>query len=262
MYILEGQKEIGVLLTPTTCFMTNSPSTGSSSGPTSFDLSVDNVVFGFDGEQLQILLIRQGLPGEDMGADRFHMAVPGDLVLPEEGLADAASRILSNLTSLEGIYLKQFHAFGAPNRVFDQKDKEWLTRFREHPNRRVVTVGYYSLVAMEEYRPRPSSFASRAEWCPMENLPRLAFDHNDIVAAGLEQLKEDVTHRNILFELLPEKFTLGQFQRLQEVILGKELDKRNFRKNVKRMADVVALDEKQEGVLHKPAQLYTYRRSE
>jgi len=127
-----------------------------------FDLSVDNVVFGFDGNQLQVLLIRQGLPGEDMRTDRFHMAVPGDLVHPEEGLDDAATRILSNLTSLEGIYLKQFRAFGDPNRVADEKDQEWLRKIRPFPDRRVVTIGYYSLVAMSEYRPKPSSFASRA----------------------------------------------------------------------------------------------------
>ncbi|MCH1576067.1 MAG: NUDIX domain-containing protein [Flavobacteriales bacterium] len=227
-----------------------------------FDVSVDNVVFGFDGEELQVLLIRQGLPGEDMGAERFHMAVPGDLILPEEGLDEAAARILSNLTSIKDIYLKQFHAFGAPDRVFDEKDREWLTKIRRYPNRRVVTVGYYSLVALEDYRPKPSSFASRAEWCPLADIPTLAFDHNSIIKAGLEKLREDVVHNNIIFELLPEKFTLGQFQRLHEIILGKALDKRNFRKNVKRMAEVVPLDEKQAGVLHKPAQLYTYRRQD
>ncbi|MBL6646037.1 MAG: NUDIX hydrolase [Flavobacteriales bacterium] len=225
-----------------------------------FDLSVDNVVFGFDGEKLQVLLIRQGLPGEDMESDRFHMAVPGDLVLPEEDLDEAADRILSTLTSLKGIYLKQFQAFGAPDRVFDEKDKEWLTRFRPNPDRRVVTIGYYSLVSISEYRPKPSSFASRAEWCPLEDVPRLAFDHNAIIESGLQRLREDVLQRNIIFELLPQKFTLGQFQRLHEIILGKSLDKRNFRKNVKRMEGVVPLDEKQEGVLHKPAQLYTYRK--
>ncbi len=225
-----------------------------------FDLSVDNVVFGFDGEQLQDLLIRQGLPGVDMAPDRFHMAVPGDLVFPEEGLDQAAHRILSNLTSLDGIYLKQFRAFGAPDRVFEEKDREWLTRIRPHPERRVVTIGYYSLVAMADYTPRPSSFASRAEWCPLSDLPRLAFDHNDIVKAGLLQLREDVARESVIFELLPEKFTLGQLQRLHEIILDKDLDKRNFRKNVKRMEGVVPLDEKQEGVLHKPAQLYTYVR--
>ena len=113
---------------------------------------------------------------------------------------------------------------------------------------------------MADYRPKPSSFASRAEWCPLNEIPTLAFDHNEIIAAGLEKLREDVVHHNIIFELLPEKFTLGQLQRLHEIILGKELDKRNFRKNVKRMTEVVPLDEKQEGVLHKPAQLYTYRK--
>ena len=225
-----------------------------------FDVSVDNVVFGFDGEQLQVLLIRQGLPGEDMGADRFHMAIPGDLVYPEEGLNEAAARILSNLTSLDGIYLKQFYTFGDPGRVADEKDQEWLRRMRPFPDRRVVTIGYYSLVSMAEYRPKPSSFASRAEWCPLKDIPRLAFDHNLIIEAALEKLRKDATHQKLVYELLPEKFTLGQFQRLYEIILGKALDKRNFRKNVKKMAEVVPLDEKQEGVFHKPAQLYTYRR--
>lgn len=236
----------------------NHPPHLSNSAP--FDLSVDNVVFGFDGEALQVLLIRQGLPGLSMEPDRFHMAVPGDLVDPREGLDDAAIRILSSLTSLTGIFLKQFHAFGDPDRVFEEKDREWLTQMREHPNRRVVTIGYYSLVALSEYEPKPSSFASRAEWCPLDDIPKLAFDHNDIIKAGLRQLRRDVAQDDVLFELLPEKFTLGQFQRLLEIISGKELDKRNFRKNVKRMPDVVPLDEKQEGVLHKPAQLYTYRK--
>lgn len=227
---------------------------------TAFDVSVDNVVFGFDGEQLQILLIRQGLPGEDMTSDRFQMAVPGDLVNPNEGLDEAAHRILSMLTSLKGIFLKQFKTFGAPGRVFQEKDREWLTRMRPNPELRVVSIGYYSLVAMADYTPKPSSFASRAEWCPLDKVPVLAFDHNEIIEAGLERLRQDVAQGDVIFELLPEKFTLGQFQRLHEIILDKELDKRNFRKNVKRMTEVVPLDEKQEGVLHKPAQLYTFRK--
>lgn len=241
---------------------TSSASFGAARRPLTFDVSVDNVVFGFDGEDLQVLLIRQGLPGENVDEGRFHMAVPGDLVLLEEGLDEAAARILSNLTSIKGIYLKQFYTFGAPDRVFDEKDKEWLTKMRRYPDRRVVTVGYYSLVALADYLPKPSSFASQAEWCPLHKIPTLAFDHNTIVQAGLEKLREDVVHRNIIFKLLPEKFTLGQLQRLHEIILEKTLDKRNFRKNVKRMAEVVALDEKQAGVLHKPAQLYTYRQQD
>ena len=227
-----------------------------------FDVSVDNVVFGFDGEDLQVLLIRQGLPGEDMGEGRFHMAVPGDLILPEEGLDEAAARILSNLTSIQGIYLKQFFTFGAPDRVFDEKDKEWLTKIRRYPDRRVVTVGYYSLVALADYRPKPSSFASQAEWCHLNKIPTLAFDHNTIIEAGLEKLREDVVHKNIIFELLPEKFTLSQLQRLYEVVLGIKLDKRNFRKKMKKTDFVKPLNEKQKGVLHKPAQLFSFEPKE
>ena len=224
-----------------------------------FDLSVDNVVFGFDGDQLQVLLI--GLTGEDMRPEQFHMAIPGDLVKANEGLDEAAHRILSSLTSLKGVFLKQFYAFGAPDRVIEEKDREWLMRSRRYPKRRAVTVGYYSLVSIADYLPVASSFASKAEWCPLADIPPLTFDHNEIVAAGLERLRQDVAHHNIIFELLPEKFTLGQLQRLHEIILGKSLDKRNFRKNVKRMREVVPLDEKQAGVLHKPAQLYTYKKS-
>ena len=89
---------------------------------------------------------------------------------------------------------------------------------------------------MAAYRPKPSSFASRAEWCPLKDIPRLAFDHNLIIEAALEKLRKDAAHQKLVYELLPEKFTLGQFQRLHEIILGKALDKRNFRKNVKKMA--------------------------
>ena len=96
---------------------------GSDPSSVPFDLSVDNVVFGFDGEQLQVLLIRQGLPGEDMGADRFHMAVPGDLVLPEEGLDEAAHRILSNLTSLQGI-------FGLISSIREKLGEPWANFFQ------------------------------------------------------------------------------------------------------------------------------------
>ena len=159
---------------------------------------------------------------------------------------------------MEGIFLKQFKTFGDPNRVFDKKDREWLTRMRPHPERRVVSIGYYSLVALAEYTPRPSSFASRAEWCPLSDIPRLAFDHNAIIAAGLEQLRGDVAHRGIIFELLPEKFTLGQLQRLHEIILDKDLDKRNFRRKALSMGVLKALEEHRSGGAHRAPRLYRF----
>ena len=224
------------------------------------DLSVDNVVFGFDGENLNVLLIRQGSPVDGFDEAKLQMAIPGDLVGTDEDLDESAKRILAELTSLKGIYLKQFMTFGNPSRVFGLKDQAWLRVFRANPERRVVTVGYYSLVSVEEFKPTPASFASQAKWWPIDELPTLAFDHNIIVSTALSTLRAELSNKHIAFELLPEKFTLSQLQRLHEAVLERPLDKRNFRKNMKRMDSLIPLGEKQGGVLHKPAQLYTYKK--
>ncbi len=228
---------------------------------THIDLSVDCVVFGFDGESLNILLIEQRVPeGGTLSPDKLQMALPGDMVIEDESLDNSAARVLKELTSLEGIYLKQFYTFGDPERVRGLKDRDWLRSFRANPDRRVITVAYYSLVKMDEYQPQPSSFAGKANWINVMDIPELAFDHNDIAYKALEVLREELISRHIGFELLPEKFTLSQLQQLYEVILDKKLDKRNFRKNIKKLDQIVPLDEKQKGVLHKPAQLFKFDR--
>lgn len=225
------------------------------------DISVDCVVFGFDGESLNVLLIEQGLPSQgNLSADKLQMALPGDMVLENESLDNSAERVLKELTSLEGIYLKQFHTFGDPNRVKSLKDRDWLRSFRPFPDRRVITVAYYSLVKMDEYQPQASSFAGKATWVNITDVPDLAFDHNEIVDLALQALREALKTHHIGFELLPDKFTLSQLQQLYEVILDRKLDKRNFRKNIKKLDQIVPLDEKQQGVLHKPAQLFKYER--
>lgn len=231
--------------------------------PFGIDVSVDCVVFGFDGEGLKVLLIEQRVPESGtLSAEKVQMALPGDLVLEEESLDDSAARVLRELTSLEGIYLKQFHTFGDPNRVRGLKDRDWLRTFRANPDRRVITVAYYSLVKMDEYQPQPSSFAGKATWIDVSAIPQLAFDHNDIAESALQVLRDELTSQHIGFELLPEKFTLTQLQQLYEVILDRKLDKRNFRKNIKKLDQIVPLDEKQQGVLHKPAQLFRFDREE
>jgi 8-oxo-dGTP diphosphatase len=224
------------------------------------DVSVDCVLFGFDDKKLKVLLIEQRQPGKDKKIPRLQTALPGDLLKENESLDEAAKRVLRELTSLKGIYLKQFHTFGDPMRVKNLKDQEWLRLFRAHPERRVITVGYYSLVKMEDYEPKASSFAGKAKWVDVYNIPELAFDHNEIVESALEIFRHELVADNIGFELLPEKFTLSQLQHLHEIILDKKLDKRNFRKNVLKMQDLKPLEEKQKGVLHKPAQLYQFKR--
>ena len=221
------------------------------------DVSVDNVIFGFDENILKVLVIeRKPFPDEKKGMS----AIPGDLVYPKESLDEAAARVLKDLTSLEGLFLKQFHAFGNPNRVKDLKDQEWLTNFRINPERRVITIAYYSLIKMDEYQLLPSYFAEKAEWVDVLEVPALAFDHNEIVSKALESLRHGLEMEQIGFELLPDKFTLTQLQNLYEIILNKKFDKRNFRKNIKKMEHVIPLNEKQEGVLHKPAQLFKFEK--
>jgi 8-oxo-dGTP diphosphatase len=216
-------------------------------------VSVDCVVFGFDNERLNVLLIEQS--SEKLG-EKVQNALPGDLVWEEESLDEAASRVLRELTNIEGIYLKQFKAFGDPNRVRDFKDMAWLQSYRSQPHARVITVAYYAFVRMDDFEPAASSFAEKVFWQDVHDIPRLAFDHNGILEEALEVLRLDFDKHQVGFELLPEKFTLSQLQTLYEIILDRKLDKRNFRKKVMKESIVTPLDEKQTGVLHKPAQLF------
>lgn len=226
--------------------MTNSPKTLNS------NVSVDCVVFGFDNDQLNVLLLEQDMKSQD----KAQFALPGDLILENESLNEAAERVLYELTRVKGIFLKQFRAFGDPQRVKGEKDKEWLNMYRHNPSERVITIAYFALVRMEDVEIGASSFARRVFWQNIHEIPQLAFDHSEILEEALEQLREDFETRKTGFELLPETFTLSHVQRLYEIILDKKLDKRNFRKKIIKENLVHATNEKQSGVLHKPARLY------
>lgn len=224
----------------------------SSSNALTSNVSVDCVVFGFDNEQLNVLLLEQNL--DDPNKSQY--ALPGNLILENESLDDAANRVLYELTHVQGIFLEQFKAFGDPYRVSDTKDREWLQRHREKPTERVITVAYFALIRMEDVEVEASSFARKVFWQEIHEVPDLAFDHNLIVEEALDRLRRDFENNNTGFELLPETFTLSQVQRLYEIILDRKLDKRNFRKKILKEKLVHATDEKQQGVLHKPARLY------
>lgn len=216
------------------------------------NVSVDCVVFGFDNEKLNVLLIEQKLDEREKG----QFALPGDLIVDEESLDDAANRVLEDLTGISGVFLRQFQAFGDPNRVSDIKDLDFLKSYRRQPQARVITVAYLALVKMDDFQPEASSFAESVFWQELETMPSLAFDHNIILNEALDRLRDDFVNHRTGFELLPELFTLGHIQKLYEIILGKELDKRNFRKKILKEKLVTATNQKQTGVLHKPAILY------
>ena len=216
------------------------------------NVSVDCVVFGFDNEKLNVLLIEQRLDEREKG----QFALPGDLIVDVESLDDAANRVLEDLTGVSGVFLRQFKAFGDPNRVSDIKDLDFLKSYRRQPQARVITVAYLALVKMDDFQPEASSFAESVYWQELESMPSLAFDHNIILNEALDRLRDDFVNHRTGFELLPELFTLGHIQKLYEIILGKELDKRNFRKKILKEKLVTATNQKQTGVLHKPAILY------
>ncbi len=223
-------------------------------------VSVDCVIFGYDFEELKVLLIeRNYFDDNDHHQNKkiTDLVLPGNLVRDNETLDESAKRILKELTGLENIFLEQFYTFGDPNRVRKKQDAEWLRTMRTDPDARVITVAYFALVKLNDYVPKPDSFARRSEWYGIDKIPTLAFDHNEILDKALESLRFKLKYFPIGFELLPKKFTLSQVQKLYEAIYGNKLDKRNFRKKLKALDIVTPLGEKQKGVSHKPAGVYT-----
>jgi len=201
-------------------------------------LTVDCVVFGYDAEALKVLLIQRDL---EPFAGRW--ALPGGFVQMDETLEEAARRELAEETGVTDLYLEQLYTFGDPGR---------------DPRGRTVSVAYYALVDRLTHRPAAASDARSAGWFPADAAPPLAFDHDRILAMALQRLRGKVRYQPIGFELLPEKFTLTQLQRLYETILGVPLDKRNFRKKILGMHLLVALDEFERDVAHRAARLYRF----
>ena len=226
-------------------------------GPLNDFLSVDCVIFGFDFKQLNVLLVDRVMIDEVTGKELFNdLTLTGNHIYEDEDLDEAAARVLFDLTGLEDIYLEQFKTFGAPDRINRENDRVWLAANGRNPDNRIVTVGYYSLLATDnvtlEWKGR------NVRWMPVDEVTDLAFDHLYILQEALVALRKKLMIEPIGFELLPEKFTLSQLQSLYEVILGMTLDKRNFRKKISRMKYLVPLEEKQKGVAHKPARLYMF----
>ncbi|MNQ78817.1 bifunctional nicotinamide mononucleotide adenylyltransferase/ADP-ribose pyrophosphatase [compost metagenome] len=201
-------------------------------------ISIDCVIFGFKKGSLEVLLV-QHASGESEG----NWGLLGGWMKREESADDAAQRILFELTSLDNIYLEQLKAFTNPKRVLD---------------RRIVTIGYYTLVNQEDYDVKASLAVKEARWCRINEIPNLIFDHNEILNFSLLQLQNRVRQAPIGFNLLPEKFTLLQLMQLYEEILGIELEKSNFRRKILHMKLLVALDEKQQDVSHRAAKLYKF----
>ena len=201
-------------------------------------LTVDVAIFALDEEDLRVMLIQR-----DLEPFEGRWALPGGFVQVDETLDEAARRELQEETGLKDIFLEQLYTFGE------------LTR---DPRERVVTVTYYALVSLAGHDVRASTDARNAAWFTVNDLPELAFDHAMILAAAHERLRGKVRYQPLGFELLPEKFTLRQLQHVYEVILDRQLDKRNFRKKVLGMEIVKETNEIEKDVSHRAARLYRF----
>lgn len=203
-------------------------------------LTVDCVVFGFDGEALKVLLIRRGLePFKDQ------WALPGGFVNPDETVDAAALRELQEETGLRDLYIEQLYTFGAVDR---------------DPRERVISVAYFALVRRADHFPEGADDAAEAAWFEVRKVPRLAFDHAEILKMALERLRGKIRWQPVGFELLPQKFTLTQLQEIYEAILGHPLDKRNFRKKLLALDLLVPLEEFTKAGSRRPAQLFRFDR--
>ncbi len=186
-------------------------------------VAVDCIIFGFDGEKLKILLIKRGFEPEK---DKW--SVMGGFVQPDESPAQAASRVLKELTGLEDIYMEQTEVFGDIDR---------------DPIERTISIGYYAFIDINKYKTQITDLY-HAEWVDIESIPHLIFDHNKMVNVALNKLRYKAALHPILFELLPHKFTIPQIQALYEQVYGSELDKRNFSRKLLSTGLLIKLQEK------------------
>ncbi len=200
-------------------------------------VSVDCVIFCYENKELKVLVIKSDL-AEFSGL----FSLLGDLVRPDEDLDSASYRILREKTGMDNVYLEQVHTFGSINR---------------HPSGRVITTAYYSLIDAHHHKLRLNN--NDLQWHGLKSIKKLAFDHKVILDTCLARLREQVMDHPVIFNLLPEKFSLRELQELYEAILSTELDRRNFRKKIAIKDWLIDLNEMESDVPHRPGKLYSLK---
>jgi len=201
-----------------------------------FAISVDCVIFGYEDNQLKVLLIKSDLP-----AFSEQWSLLGDLVHPKEDLDAASYRVLKERTGLDNVFLQQVHTFG---------------QVRRHPAGRVVTTAYYSLINVRNHQLK--QLDNELHWHPVNEIREMAFDHKKILDTCLERLQKKVQEEPVIFNLLEHKFSLRDLQNLFEAILDVKLDRRNFRKKLFTTNLLTDINEMEQDVPHRPGKLYTF----
>ena len=201
-------------------------------------VTTDCVIFGFDGSELQVLLIERGIE-----PFKGKWAFPGGFLNMDETAGEGALRELKEETGLENAYIEQFNTYSDPGR---------------DPRERVITIAHYALVRIQEVK--GGDDAAKAQWFPIDEVPQLACDHDKILRDAMRKLRERIHFEPIGFELLPEKFTMRDLQILYESILGVKFDRRNFAKKMMHYELLNQLDETVRPTAKRDALLYSFNK--
>lgn len=201
-------------------------------------IATDIVIFTIDEGELKVLMIK-------MKKDPFKgmWAVPGGLVRVNESVDDSAKKHLKNKTGVDNVYLEQLYTFGEVDR---------------DPLGRVVSVAYFALIPNNSIALKTTEEYEKVDWFSIKKLPKLAYDHHKIVKMAVERLKAKLEYSNIVYGLLPKEFTLTELQKMYELILEKELDKRNFRKKILSLNIIKNTNKRTIGEASRPAELYKF----
>ena len=212
-------------------------------------ISVDTVIFGFNGDQLKVLLLKMKF--------NHQYFLPGGYMKKEENLESATIRILRERTQLDKIFLQEFAVFSELNRSEET--------FKDFPDdlwhkKRFISVGYYALVNHKDVSPIGDELSESCDWIILDELEsqNITMDHKQIIEKALNTLREQISYKPIGLNLLPEKFTLSELQKLYEAILGRTLNRGNFYRKIKNIGILKKLDEKRKGGAHKAPDLYTF----
>lgn len=199
-------------------------------------VTTDIVLFTIRDQRLKLLLIqRKAPPYEGM------WALPGGFLEIDEDLEACAKRELEEETGIGEVYLEQLYTFGHPER---------------DPRERVISVTYYALAPSDRIELRAASDAADADWFSLDQLPSLAFDHDEIVGLAYKRLVAKLDYSTIAFQFLPETFTLSELQAVYETLLNEALDKRNFRKWALALEQIEETGERRRSGNHRPARVY------
>ena len=205
----------------------------------SIKVTVDAVVFGYEPiPSISILLVKRKYE-PFKGA----WAIPGGFVENEESLEEAVTRELMEETGIKISYLEQLYTFGNP---------------RRDPRKRIISVAYFGLVRPETYKISANSDADEVKWFDIHKLPKLAFDHEHILEIAITRLRAKITYEPIGFELLDERFPFSDLENLYATLLGRDIDRRNFRKKIMSLGMLNELEEKVSKGAGRPANLFQF----